>query len=301
MPDGPRARRSRWATSDDRSPIRLNAIGADVDSRPEGPIMPTLPSGLRFEFSDEAVLRPETPFYPCPSGRFWYRDVDPTREWRPDVAGPPERFRLGVVPESRLDATAFVRVLLGDPRGTVPTWRGDWLFGLERPVGFGVADWDALLDHVQTTETIELLDRIVDRCRRQSEALARRDLDHAGLDDFGPALHGRPGTADRLASAVFQARRLGEGMRRSETRGDEASLFSLRSRLEHLAEEADRTLDRYGPHRALAHRALAESHAALGRDCEAIRHARVYAGLVSGDVDFVRDMESRTGQFISPL
>lgn len=263
--------------------------------------MPTLPSGIRVWLSMEAILPADQPFYPCPPGRFWFRDLDPVIDWSP-VDGPaPQRFRLGVVPETRLDAAAFVRVLIASSRESEGRWSGDWLLGLEQPDCFDVRDWKAMLDFVSSESALEFLDLVLHRCRTQSDALARRGIDHAALCDFGPALHGRADSAGRMASAVVTAERVGAALAEIDDEHDFEVAQRLRDRLETLVEEADRSLDRFGPHRALAHRVIADASSRLGHQAEAVRHARVFSGLVPDDPEFIGRMEERLGVIAAPL
>lgn len=263
--------------------------------------MPTLPSGIRVWLSMEAILPADRPFYPCPPGRFWFRDLDPVIDWDPVDGSAPQRFRLGVVPETRLDAAVFVRVLFAGPRESEGRWNGDWLLDLEQPDCFDTRDWKAMLDFVSSERVLEFLDLVIHRCRTQSDALARRGIDHAALRDFGPALHGRADSAGRMASAVIATRRIGADLAKLDHEHDFEAAQRLRDRLETLVEEADRSLDRFGPHRALAHRVIADASSRLGHEAEAVRHTRVFSGLVPDDRDFIHEMEERLGVTAAPL
>lgn len=263
--------------------------------------MPTLPSGVRVWLSMEAILLPENPFYPCPHGCFWYRDLDPAPGWDPsDAASVPERFRIGLVPESRLDVAAYVRVLFATDRESTRHWRGDWLLTLERPDDLTDADWDALLGFLGTRRTLAFLDLARARCEQQSEARAKVGFPEH-LMDFGPGLHSRPETARRLAEATVTVESLAAGIRTAEDQGDLEGSLRGRQRLESLLDDADRTLDRFGPHRGLAHRVIAAASAHLGFEADATRHARAFAEIVPGNDDFVAAIERRIGGQVTPL
>ena len=263
--------------------------------------MPTLPSGIQIWLSTEAILLPDRPFYPCPHGRFWYRDLDPAIAWDPTDSQPaPERFRLGLVPETRLDVAAYVRVLFAAEREPVRRWRGDWLLTLDRPNDLTDPDWDALLGFLGTQRTLAFLDLARDRCVKQAEARGRAGLPEDFLD-FGPGLHGRPETARRLAEATRAIESIAARIQTAEDEGDLEASVQGRNRLESIIEEADRTLDRFGPHRGLAHRVIADASIHLGLGSDAIRHARAFAGIVPGNDAFAAEVEDRMSNAVTPM
>lgn len=242
--------------------------------------MPTLPSGIRVWLSMEAILPADRLFYPCPSGRFWYRDLDPlVDDGHESGHTPPERLRLGEVPETRLDAAAFVRVLFATPREVERRWRGDWLLTLERPSDLTEEDWKSLLAFLGTDRALAFLDLARERCRQQAATRGRAGAAD-DLGDFGPGLHGAPEHARRLAMANGLIERVGARLAEAERENRVEETFACRSRLEQMLAEADRTLDRFGPHRALAHRAIALAASHLGDRGEATRHARAYDEIV---------------------
>ena len=88
--------------------------------------MPQLPSGTRLWLSAASILDPATGFLPSGQDRFWYRDVDPGTDWLPGEPGrPPECLRTATVPGDRIEAAAYVRVLIATSAEAEPTWRGD--------------------------------------------------------------------------------------------------------------------------------------------------------------------------------
>lgn len=245
--------------------------------------MPTLPSGVRLWLSMEAILPPETLFYPCVRGRFWYRDLDPLAGWSAfDGDPPPEQFRTGIVPETRLDAAAFVRVLIAGPRETERRWRGDWLLTLEQPELLSDEDWEATLAFLGTDRTLAFLDLVRDRCRRQ----AAGHRVHADLGDFGPPVRGRADLRTRLLRAMLATDRLGDAIEEAADRGDDAALLRAQGSLERLVDAAERVTEIDGPDRGLAHRVVAAANARLGHADSAVEHARAYATAMPGDDAF---------------
>ena len=210
--------------------------------------MPTLPSGLRFEFSDEAVLRPETPFYPCPPGGSGTATSIPRgsggRTWPVLRAvqarhGPREPARCDGLRSRAPRRSSWNHAHL----------RGDWLFGA----------WSAPSDSAWPTGTpcSTTSRRRDDRAPRSDRrpvstavggAQARRDLDHARARRLRPrpprlpgdrrlaGLRGLPGSSSRRGHEA-----IGDAGRRSPSSPSGVDWSTS-------AEEADRTLDRYGPH-----------------------------------------------------
>ncbi len=253
--------------------------------------MPTLPSGARLWLSMEAILHPGRLFHPCPPDRFWFRDLDPLAGWIGDEDDPmpPERWTTGIVPETRLDAAAFVRVLIAGPRDAERRWHGDWLLTLEQPRLLTDEDWDATLEFLGTDRTLAFLDLALDRCRRQ--ASERRV--HADLGDFGPPVRGRADLRSRLLRAMLASDRLGDEMEEATARGDASAELRIRSILERLADAAERITETEGPDRGLAHRVVAAANARLGHVDTAVEHAHAYAMVMPGDDAFDRAIERR--------
>ena len=256
--------------------------------------MPTLPSGARLWLSMEAILAPGRLFHPCPQGRFWYRAVDPLAGWTPDDGTPPpERWTTGIVPESRLDAAAFVRVLVAGPRDLDRRWHGDWLLTLEQPEVLTDADWDATPTFLGTDRTLAFLDLARDRCRRQA---AERRV-HADLGDFGPAVRGNPDTRTSLLRAMIATDRLGARLDDPSRRNDSPARRRTEAALEAILDAADAISQGTGADRGLAHRVAAAAASHLGHLDDAADHVRAYARAIPGDDDFIAAIERRMGAF----
>ena len=251
--------------------------------------MPQLPSGTRLWLSASSILDPTSWFLPAGQERFWYRDLDPGTDWLPGEPGrPPECLRTANVPCDRIEAAAYVRVLIATPDQRTPEWRGDWLLTFERPDDFTLEDWEASLVFFGSPRTLDLLDAVVDRCRRQSDAGGTLDL-----EGFEPTTGGRAALAERLAIAVGSADRLVERRAASDLAGEDATVRRIDARLEAMYEFADRSLDLHGPHRSLAHRLLATLAFELGDHQDAMRHARAHQMLFEGGGPFNRLMAAR--------
>jgi hypothetical protein len=238
----------------------------------------------------EAILAPGRLFHPCPQGRFWYRGLDPLAGWTPDDGtAPTERWTTGIVPETRLDAAAFVRVLIAGPRDLDRRWHGDWLLTLEQPAILTDADWDATLAFLGTDRTLAFLDLARDRCRRQA---AERRV-HADLGEFGPHVDRNPGTRSRLLRAMIATDRLGARLDDPSHLADEGRRHRTRAALESILDAADAISDGTGPDRGLAHRVAAAAASHLGHLDDAADHVRAYAQAIPGDDDFIAAIERR--------
>ena len=251
--------------------------------------MPLLPSGARIWLSMSSILDPTTRFLPCKSDRFWFRDLDPTSGWLPGDAGrPPECLRTASVPTNRIEAASHVRVLIAGAGEEEGRWRGDWLLTLDRPDDFTVADWEASLEFFGSNRAMEFIDRAIDRCRRQSDV--NETLDLVG---FEPTFEPNPQTATRLARAAGAIRELSSRRAESEVGHDEKMVRRIDERVEAMYEFADRMLDRYSPHRALAHRLLASTATELGDVDDAVHHLRACLALLPQDRKFAVDLLAR--------
>ena len=251
--------------------------------------MPQLPSGTRLWLSAASILDPATGFLPSGQDRFWYRDVDPGTDWLPGEPGrPPECLRTAMVPSDRIEAAAYVRVLIATPEEDDPSWRGDWMLTFERPDDFTLEDWEASLTFFGGSRSLDLLDAVIDRCRRQAETGGTLEL-----DGFEPAMGGRPALAQRLAIAVGNADRLVRRRGDSELAGEDELVRRIDERLEAMYEFADRSLDAHGPHRAIAHRLLATLAFELGDLEEAVRNARAHEIILPEGADFSRRLIAR--------
>ncbi len=256
--------------------------------------MPTLPSGARLWLSMDAILAPGRLFHPCPKNRFWYRDLDPLAGWTPDDGTPPpERWTTGVVPETRLDAAAFVRVLIAGPRDLERRWRGEWLLTLEHPDLLTDDDWDATLAFLGTDRALAFLDLARDRCRRQA---ARRFV-HADLVGFSPAVVGNPDTRSSLLRAMIATDRLGARLDDPARRDDARFRHRTLAALESILDAAETISTGTGPDRGLAHRVAAAAASHLGQFDAAADHVRAYACAIPGDDDFIAAIERRMNAF----
>ena len=237
--------------------------------------MPMLPSGKRLWLSMEAVLSPNRPFYPLPEGHFWYRDIDPTYGWlaTPEASPPPEYWNSAIVPRSRVEAARFVRVLVGETASQERAWQGDWLVAYRRPIGFTEADWTSCLEFFGSSAAIDFLDRVIRRCRTQSEGLK-----HVEELDFDPTLGTDGSMTTRLVRAAHSVEKLDELQVLAESIGDERVAEEIRGKIAHIELVAEEALGRPGPHHGVAHRVLAACAAILGmpenaawHGCEAVR------------------------------
>ncbi|MCP4014306.1 MAG: hypothetical protein GY728_14470 [Phycisphaeraceae bacterium] len=254
--------------------------------------MPQLPSGTRLWLSAASILDPATGFLPSGQDRFWYRDVDPGTDWLPGEPGrPPECLRTATVPGDRIEAAAYVRVLIATSAEAEPTWRGDWLLTFERPDDFTLEDWEASLAFFGSPRSLDLLDAVIERCRRQAETGGTLEI-----EGFEPAMDGRPALAERLAIAVGNADRLVRRRGDSELTGEDDVVRRIDERLEAMYEFADRSLDVHGPHRAIAHRLLATLAYELGDREDAVRHARAHEILLPDGVAFSHRLIARAQQ-----
>ena len=251
--------------------------------------MPLLPSGARIWLSMDAILEPTTRFLPCKSDDFWFRDLDPTSGWLPGDSGrPPECLRTATVPTSRIEVASYVRVFIAGVDEEEARWRGDWLLSFDRPEELSIADWEASLEYFGSDWATEFLDRAIDRCREQSEANATLDL-----VGFEPTFDPHPQTATRLARAAGALQDLSCRRMASAVGHDEKMTNLIDSRFEAMSEFADRSLDQYGPHQALAHRLLAATATELGDVENAVHHVRAFSALLPQDRAFTIDLIAR--------
>ncbi|MDG2020530.1 MAG: hypothetical protein P8J59_01120 [Phycisphaerales bacterium] len=251
--------------------------------------MPILPSGARIWLSMAAILEPQTRFLPCRSGQFWYRDLDPATGWLPgDPGRPPKCLRTATVPTSRIEVASHVQVIIAAADEEESRWRGDWLLTFDRPDDFSVADWEASLEFFGSERTKEFLDHAIKRCKRQADA--NETLDLVG---FEPTFDPHPQTASRLARASGAMSELSRRRAESEVGHDEKDVHLVEERFEAMYEFADRTLDLYGPHRALAHHLLAATATELGDVDDAIHHVRACSTLLPQDQAFTADLIAR--------
>ena len=79
----------------------------------------------------------------------------------------------------------------------------------------------------------------------------------------------------------------------SEVGHDEKDVHLVEERFEAMYEFADRTLDLYGPHRALAHHLLAATATELGDVEDAIHHVRACTTLLPQEQAFTSDLIAR--------
>ena len=252
--------------------------------------MPTLPSGKRIWLSMEAILSPERLFYPCPRDHFWYREIDPASGWLPlpGATNPEECWRTAPVPHNRLEAARHVRIIVADGMSEPGTWRGDWLLSFRRPDGFDQQDWDICLEFFGSERVLAFLDLVMNRCQKQA---ARNG--HLDLEGFEPALGGQATSASRLARSAVVVDQLDELLEMAEAMEDTDAAADIRERLADVQHFAETTLDRFGPHRGLAHRVAAASAASVGEINEAVRHGRAATRLLADDHVFNNTLATR--------
>jgi len=196
-----------------------------------------------------------------------------------------------MVPANRIEAAAYIRVLIATPDDEEPTWRGDWLLTFERPDDFTLEDWEASLAFFGSPRSLDLLDAVIDRCRRQSGS-----GDGPAIEGFEPAMGGRSALAQRLAIAVGNAERLIRRRGDLDLAGEDGLVRRIDERMEAMYEFADRSLDVHGPHRAIAHRLLATLSYELGDREDAVRHARAHEILLPDGVAFSHRLIARAQQ-----
>ena len=252
--------------------------------------MPTLPSGKRIWLSMEAILAPDRMFYPCPKNHFWYREIDPSSGWLPlpGANSPEECWRLAQVPRNRLEAARYVRILVAEGPSDPGTWRGDWLLSFRRPDGFDQEDWEICLQFFGSEQTLEFLDMVTHRCQQQASASG-----HLDLEGFEPSLGGEVTSASRLARSAHVVDRLDALLETAEAMEDDEAASDIRERLADVQHFAEATLNRFGPHRGLAHRVAAASAASVGEIDEAVRHGRAATRLLAQDQDFGKTLVNR--------
>ena len=252
--------------------------------------MPTLPSGKRLWLSMEAILAPGSTFYPAPRGHFWYRDIDATRGWLPipGAEAPPEHWQSAPVPNGRIDAARYVRVLIGESGTEQKVWRGDWLVAYRRPEGFTEEDWEACLDFFGSEKTLRFLDRVIERCRRQAEKLVPLEL-----EGFGPTLGPDASLGPRLACAAETVEQLDHLLEMAYAMENEDAAEDIRDRIAQVQLFVEEAMGSFGPHRGLAHRVAAACAASLGEHIDAARHGRVAAELIPEDRRFSSELALR--------
>ena len=133
--------------------------------------MPTLPSGKIFYISRELVLEPNTNFFHCPEGHFWYRTPDVAINKPPFEPGSTliMDFAHAPVPMDREEAKRFVQVLIG-LEGNEYYWRGDVLSEFPPPGELDEADLAAWNEWEQSDSVREFLDETIEKCRIQADA-----------------------------------------------------------------------------------------------------------------------------------
>ena len=252
--------------------------------------MPTLPSGKRIWLSMDAILPPERMFYPCPKNHFWYREIDPASGWLPlpGATNPEECWRTAPVPGNRLEAARHVRILVAEGPSDAGTWRGDWLLCFRRPDGFDQEDWEICLDFFGSERVMAFLDMVIHRCEQQA---ARNGI--LDLEGFEPSLGGQATSASRLARSAGVVDQLDALLETAEAMDDEDAASDIRERLADVQHFAETTLNRFGPHRGLAHRVAAASAASVGEIDEAVRHGRAATRLLANDQEFSNTLATR--------
>jgi hypothetical protein len=132
--------------------------------------MPTLPSGLRFGISRNALFDHGGNWFNCPDGYFWY--------WVPDVNMGPGPFESGTeivqvaqhapTPKSRDEAKKFIHVLeFTDDTNYV--WRGEWLDSFPRFQILSNDDIKVWNDWLNGPSGQDFLDKTIEECQRLAE------------------------------------------------------------------------------------------------------------------------------------
>ncbi|MBW2271601.1 MAG: hypothetical protein JRH16_23885, partial [Deltaproteobacteria bacterium] len=133
--------------------------------------MPQLPSGRQLAISHANVIAPGTHCFACPEKHFWYRTPD--LAINPPPYGPLEGdiimdFAHAQVPENREEAARYVIVLFGRSEDRF-YWPGHWLGEFERPADWNDRDWKSWSEWLSTPRVQNYLDRVITKCRAQSE------------------------------------------------------------------------------------------------------------------------------------
>ena len=143
--------------------------------------MPTLPSGLQFGISRQALFDHGGNWFSCPDGHFWY--------WVPDPEIGPGPFSEGTeiiqvaqhapVPMSPEETKKFIRVLefIDD---TNYVWRGEWLDTFPKFRSLCSEDMIAWKAWVDSKNTKEFLGTTIAECARLAE-VSRNVSGHAIL------------------------------------------------------------------------------------------------------------------------
>jgi len=238
----------------------------------------------------EGILAPGNTFYPAPRGHFWYRDIDVTSGWLPvpGAGSPPQRWLTAPVPNGRIDAARYVRVLVGEAGSETREWRGDWLVAYRRPEGFSEADWTACMEFFGSPQALAFLDRVIERCREQAAGLKPIDMTHAGH-----ALGADAGLAARLARAAETVDDLDGLLEMANATDDALAAQEICLRISQIQQFVEDSMALYGPHRGLAHRGAASCAASLGEHADAARHGRVAAELIPEDRLFSKQLALR--------
>ena len=252
--------------------------------------MPTLPSGKRLWLSMEAILAPGSTFYPAPRDHFWYREIDVTSGWLPlpGASAPPEHWQKAPVPNGRIDAARYVRVLLGEAGSETREWHGDWLVAYRRPEGFTDEDWTACMDFFGSDQALHFLDQVIERCSNQADML--KPLDVTG---FAPVLGSDPALAPRLACAAEAVEELDDLLQMAYAMENQFAAQEICDRISQIQLFVEESMGSFGPHRGLAHRVAAACAASLGEHAEAARHGRVAAELIPEDRLFSNQLALR--------
>jgi hypothetical protein len=238
----------------------------------------------------EAIGTPEQIFNPALHNQFWYRDIDPTYGWLPipGAPQPPECWQTAPIPNSRVDAARYVRIMVGETGSNAQEWQGDWFISYSRPHGFSEEDWDACLEFFGSPEALQFLDDVIIRCKKQCESLKKLPL-----KDFQQSLASDPSTTSRLVRAAETVQRLDDLLAHAKEIDFPDAIDEIQDRLVQLQIFAESMLRNSGPHRGLAHRVAAACAASLGENLDATHHGGAAARLLPEDRGFTSDLAVR--------
>jgi hypothetical protein len=137
-----------------------------------------LPSGLALQLSGEALIVPDSSWFDCPVGHFWYwaqaahiSSVPPNQE--PGILQVPMHAPAPGTPE---EIKLYVRVLELRPDG-VFRWRGEWLAGFPKYLQLEPRDALAWSNFVAAPQVQAFLVQAMARCSQLSRGgSAEQDL-----------------------------------------------------------------------------------------------------------------------------
>jgi hypothetical protein len=239
----------------------------------------------------EAIGTPEQIFNPALDNQFWYRDIDPTYGWLPipGAPQPPECWQTAPIPNSRVDAARYVRIMVGETGSNAQEWQGDWFISYSRPHGFTEEDWDACLEFFGSPEALQFLDDVIVRCQKQCESLKKLPLKY-----FQQSLASDPSTTSRLIRAADTVQRLDGLLAHAKEIDFPDAVDEIQDRLVQLQIFAESMLRHSGPHSELAQRVAAACAESLGEHLDATDLGQSATRVLAEDRGFTNDVGIRT-------